>query len=113
MLVLAIRAALVAALLGMLMVVFAIWSAMVVSTEDAYRHVDAYSDEEDDGEASKPSLDTVHLASHLTDTGHPLAEQDREDHHEQGVSQAEEHRHQPAPAHGLHHRERNECAEIE
>ena len=45
MLVLAIRAALVAALFGMLMVVFATWSAMVVSTEDAYSHVDAYSDE--------------------------------------------------------------------
>ena len=103
----------VAALFGMLMVVFATWSAMVVSTEDAYRHVDAYSDEEDDGDASKPSLDTVHLASHLTDTGHPFAKQNREDHHEQGVAQTEEHRHQPTPTHGLHHRERNECAEIE
>ena len=45
MLVLAIRAALVAALLGMLVVVFALGSAMVVSAEDAYSHVDAYSDE--------------------------------------------------------------------
>ena len=103
----------VAALFGMLMVVFATWSAMVVSTEDAYRHVDAYSDEEDDGEASKPRLDIVHLASHLTDTCHPFAKQNREDHHEQGIAQTEEHRHQPTPTHGLHHRERNECAEIE
>ena len=38
-------ALMVAALLGMLVVVFALGSAMVVSTEDAYSHVDAYSDE--------------------------------------------------------------------
>ena len=113
MLVLAIRAALVAALLGMLVVVFALGSAMVVPTEDAHRHVDTYPDKEDNRDAAKPRFDAVHLTSHLTDTGHPLAEQDREDHHEQGVSQAEEHRHQPAPAHGLHHREWNEGAEIE
>ena len=106
-------ALMVAALLSMLVVVFALGSAMVVSTEDAYRHVDAYSDEEDDGEASEPRLDAVHLASHLTDTGHPFAEQNREDHHKQGIAQTEEHRHQPTPTHGLHHRERNECAEIE
>ena len=95
------------------MVVFATRPAMMVPTENAHSHVDAYTDEEDDGDAAKPRFDAVHLTGHLTDAGHSLAEQHSEDHHKQRIAQPEAHRHQPTPTHGLHHRERNECAEIE
>ena len=97
----------------MMVVVVATRTAVVVTTEDAYGHVDANAYEEDNRYPTKPFLDSLHATGGLADGGHTLAEEDGEDHHGNSISETEEDRHEPRPTEGLHHCERDERTEIE